>query len=67
MQHLGTTDETVNGETVTIHPEAFLDNKGKLIADKRILIYVTNANAESDISQSSASLGITIPNNGQVN
>ena len=54
MLHLGSTDDTVNGETITIHPEAFVDNKGKFIADRRILIYVTNASDSSDITQSSA-------------
>ena len=54
MLHLGSTDDTVNGETITIHPEAFLDSKGKFIADRRILIYVTNASDDSDITQSSA-------------
>lgn len=56
MVHLGTNDETINGETITVHPNAFLDGEGNLIADKRILLYVTNAalDGNSDLAQSSA-------------
>ena len=54
MLHQGSTSETVNGETITIHPNVFLDSEGKVIADKRILLYVTNAAEKSDIAQSNA-------------
>ena len=65
--HLGSNDQTINGETITIHPNAFLDSEGNLIPDKKILIYVTNgANNDSDITASSAQLAINMPNFGQV-
>ena len=56
MRHLGATDETISGETVTIHPNAFLDSEGNLLTGKRILLYVTNAAlaSTSDLTQSSA-------------
>ena len=54
MIHHGTTAKSIKGETITIHPNAFLDKHGKLISDKKVLIYVTNANTDSDVAQSSA-------------
>ena len=54
MIHRGSGGETISGETITIHPNAFLDSEGKVIADKRILLYVTNAAEKSDIAQSNA-------------
>ena len=54
MIHCGSGGETISGETITINPNAFLDSEGKVIADKRILLYVTNAAEKSDIAQSNA-------------
>ena len=50
MIHRGSTSDTINGETITIHANMFLDSDGKVIADKRILLYVTNAAEKSDIA-----------------
>lgn len=66
MLHRGVTDEANKAETITIHPEAFFDEDGKFIKNKKILIYVSNGSTTkgSDITASNAQIGITVPING---
>ena len=68
MLHRGVTDELNKGETITIHPKAFFNDDGKLIKNKKILVYVGNGSTsrQADITASNAQIGITVLVNGQV-
>ena len=68
MLHRGVTDDLNKGETITIHPKAFFNDDGKLIKNKKILVYVGNGSnsKQADITASNAQIGITVPVNGQV-
>ena len=55
MTHIASNDETINGETITINANVFLDSDGLLIPGKKVLISVTDASlSNADIAQSSA-------------
>ena len=68
MTHLNARDRSVQGETIRINSNLFYDKDKKLIANKRIMIYVmdTAEGQTKDISQSGAMLSINLPELGQL-
>mmetsp|Transcript_34461 Transcript_34461/g.45333 ORF Transcript_34461/g.45333 Transcript_34461/m.45333 type:complete len:197 (-) Transcript_34461:357-947(-) len=42
MEHLMSREKSVLADTIRVNPKLFYDTEGKLIADKRVLIYVTD-------------------------
>ena len=68
MEHRMSRDSNVMSDTVRVNSKLFYDSDKKLIADKRVLLYVTDTadKKEKEISYSNALIGITMPELGQV-
>ena len=68
MEHRMSRDVNVKSDTVRVNSRLFYDSDKKLIAHKRVLLYVTDTKdkKEKEISYSNALIGITMPEQGQV-
>lgn len=68
MELLWSRDKKVLGDTIRMNSNIFYDGDKKLIADKRMLLYVTDIADKKgkEIYASNAIIGITMPETGQV-
>lgn len=66
MELLWSRNKNVLGDTIRINSNLFYDSDKKLIANKRVLLYVKDIadKKEKEISASNAIIGITMPDNG---
>ena len=68
MEHRMSRDKDLLSDSIRVNSNLFYDSEKKLIADKRVLIYVqdTADKKEKEISYSNGMIGITLPELGQV-
>ena len=66
MELLWSRDKNILGDTIRINSNLFYDKEKQLIANKRLLLYVTDTSdtKEKEISASNAIIGITMPESG---
>ena len=68
MEHIAARERSVLGETIKINSNLFYDQDGGIIKDKRMLVYVMESaqNRKQDIGGSQATIGINLPEIGQL-